>query len=196
MADRNPRVDTYIEKARPFAQPILRHLRELVHRAEPRVEETIKWGFPHFEVGGILCSMAAFKAHCALTFWNAEAVLGDAGESGAMGQFGRITSLDELPDDATLEGYVRTASALRDAGVKPPRAPSSSTPPVQVPEDLSRALAAAPEAARTFEALSPSHRREYVEWITEAKREVTRERRLKQAVEWMAEGKTRNWRYG
>jgi uncharacterized protein YdeI (YjbR/CyaY-like superfamily) len=195
MVDRNPRVDAYIEEARPFAQPILRHLREVVHRAEPRVEETIKWGFPHFEVGGILCSMAAFKAHCALTFWNAEAVLGDEGESGAMGQFGRITSLDDLPDDETLEGYVRTAAGLRDAGVSAPRAPASSRAPLEVPEDLARALADAPDAARTFESLSPSHRREYVEWINEAKRDATRERRLRRAVDWMAQGKTRNWRY-
>ena len=195
MADRNPEVDAYIGKARPFAQPILRHLREVVHRAEPRVEETIKWGFPHFEVGGILCSMAAFKAHCALTFWNAEAVLGDQGESGAMGQCGRITSLDDLPEDATLEGYVRTATSLRDAGVVPARSAASAKPPVEVPQDLARALAAAPAAARAFEGFSPSHRREYVEWITEAKRAATRERRLGQAVAWMAEGKTRNWRY-
>ncbi|HSM04886.1 MAG TPA: YdeI/OmpD-associated family protein [Longimicrobiales bacterium] len=195
MPPRAPRVDAYIEKARPFAQPILRHLREVIHRAEPRVEETIKWGFPHFEVGGIICSIAAFKAHCALTFWNAEEVLGGPGASGAMGQFGRITTLEDLPDDTILEGYVRTAAALRDAGVTVTRAATAESPPVEVPADLARALEASPAAARTFEEFSPSHRREYVEWITEAKRDATRERRLAQAVAWMAEGKPRNWKY-
>lgn len=195
MPSRDPRVDAYISKAAPFAQPILGHVRTVVHAACPEVEETIKWSFPHFDYKGILCSMAAFKGHCTIAFWNPIQVVGDAAKDGAMGEFGRITSMEELPPDEVLAGYVRKAVALKDAGVKVSRARRDTKREAEVPGDLARALAGAPEAAATFEGFSPSHRREYVEWITEAKRDATRQRRIARAIEWLAEGKPRNWKY-
>lgn len=195
MTHRDPRVDAYIDRAAPFAQPILRHIREVVHDACPGVQETIKWGMPHFEHGGILCSMAAFKAHCALTFWNAPDVVGKAAVEGAMGEFGRITSLAELPPDHRIRGYVRKARALREAGVTQSRPSRGEKPPLEVPAALLRSLEADPVAARAWAALTPSQKRDYAEWIGEAKREATRERRLAQALEWISQGKPRNWKY-
>jgi len=196
MGTRSPRTDAYIEKSADFAQPILRHLREVVHSACPDVEETWKWSFPHFDYKGIMCSMAAFKNHCAFGFWNAEAVVGDDAKEGAMGQFGPITSVKDLPPKKVLVGYVRKAMALKDAGAKPKRAAKPKRPAaVGVPEDLAAALAKNAKAAKAFGDFSPSHRREYVEWITEAKREATRAKRVAQAVAWLAEGKPRNWKH-
>lgn len=198
----DPRVDRYIADAAPFAQPILRHLRALIHEACPEVRETIKWNFPHFDLPrrkgrqghGTLCSMAAFTGHCTLGFWNAPEVVGDAVVDGAMGEFGRIASLEDLPDDDILRGYVRRAAELREQGVTmtPPR---KDRPPPETPEDLLEALAANPKAQKAFEDFPPSHRREYVEWVEEAKRESTRLRRIRQTVEWVAQGKDRNWKY-
>jgi hypothetical protein len=195
MAHRSPRVDAYIEKAAPFARPILTHIRAVVHRACPEVEETIKWGMPHFEVGGILCGMAAFKAHCSLTFWNAEEVVGGSAVGGAMGEFGRITALGELPADEVLAGYVRKARDLRVAGVtrRPPPAPRRESQ--EIPEILAAALRQNPAAQAAWDDFGPSKKRDYAEWIAEAKREATRERRLAQAVEWISQGKPRNWKY-
>jgi hypothetical protein len=195
MTRRSPRVDAYIEKAAHFARPILTHIRAVVHEACPEVEETIKWGMPHFEVGGILCGMAAFKAHCTLTFWNAEAVVGGSAVGGAMGEFGRITALAELPADEVLAGYVRKARDLRVAGVtrRPPPGPRHG--PVDIPEALAAALRQTPAAQAAWEDFSSSKKRDYAEWIAEAKGEATRERRLAQAVEWISQGKPRNWKY-
>jgi hypothetical protein len=197
MPDRDPRVDAYIDRAAPLAQPILRHLRDVVHAACPEVEETIKWGFPHFDYRGMMCSMAAFKAHCAFGFWKPELVLGSAARDGAMGQLGPITSLDDLPAPDVLRGYVEKAVALNDEGVPPKRAARARkpVPEPEVPGDLADALREHEAAAKTFAGFSPGHRREYVEWITEAKREATRARRIAQAVEWLTEGKPRNWKY-
>jgi uncharacterized protein YdeI (YjbR/CyaY-like superfamily) len=196
MPTLDPRVDAYIAAARPFAQPILAHLRAVVHEAVPDVEETIKWGMPHFMQGGIVCSFAAFTSHCALTFWQGKAVVGETAQSGAMGQFGRITALRDLPARRTLVSHVRRAAALRAAGTVPsrPRA-TRPAPPIEVPADLHAALAADPAARRTFETFAPSHQREYVEWITEAKREATRTKRIATAIEWLRDGKSRNWKY-
>lgn len=191
----DPRVDAYIEEAQPFARPILRHIRALVHEACPEVVETMKWGFPHFDSAGLICSMAAFTQHCALTFWNGAEVVGEASKDGAMGQFGRIRSRDDLPDDGLVRGYVRKAAALRLEGAPRKRAPRKTRPEPDPPEDLLRELERDPVARRTWEGFSPSHRREYIEWIDEAKREATRERRLAQTMEWLAEGKPRNWKY-
>jgi uncharacterized protein YdeI (YjbR/CyaY-like superfamily) len=201
MGTRDPRVDVYIAKAPDFARPILEHLREVVHAACPDVVETIKWSFPNFSRHGILCSMAAFKAHCWFRFWNHAAVFGDGGESGdepsdTKGRFGRITNLSDLPNRRTLVAYVRKAVKLDDAGVK--RAPkrgagSRMSPPV--PDDLRQALRASKKALGAFDRLSPSHRREYIEWIVEAKRSGTRQRRVATTIEWLQEGKTRNWKY-
>ncbi len=202
----NPKVDGYIAKAQPFAQPILDHLRRLVHRACPGVEETIKWSRPFFEYKGvILCNMSAFKEHCSFGFWGQEigAILRDAGalRDGAMGSLGRITARDVLPPEKVLLGWIRQAAAFVDNGehtspiaarnrvVKAPR-PASETPP-----ELVAALKKNRKASAVFAAFSPSCKREYVDWIAEAKREETRQKRIVQAVEWIAEGKQRNWKY-
>jgi uncharacterized protein YdeI (YjbR/CyaY-like superfamily) len=192
----DPRVDAYIAAARPFAQPILAHLRAIVHEAIPEVEETIKWGMPHFVRDGIVCSCAAFTAHCAFTLWQATAVLGPEARGGAMGQYGRISRIADLPARRTLVSHVRKAAALRAAGTTSPQSrPVRRTPPIEVPADLVKALAADPVAQRTFDGFAPSHRREYVEWITEAKREATRARRIATTIAWLREGKGRNWKY-
>jgi uncharacterized protein YdeI (YjbR/CyaY-like superfamily) len=198
MPSRDPRIDAYIEKSADFAKPILRHLRDVVHEACPDVEEKMKWSFPHFDYKGMMCSMASFKEHCTFGFWKPELVLGDAAKEGGMGQFGRITSVKDLPAKKVLAGYVKKAMRLNDEGVKPKRAQKSKMKKrdIDVPQDLVAALKKNAKARATFEAFSPSHRREYLEWITEAKREETRARRIAQAVEWMAEGKRRNWKYG
>jgi uncharacterized protein YdeI (YjbR/CyaY-like superfamily) len=200
MASRDVRIDQYIENAAPFAQPIMKELREIVHATCPDVEETIKWGMPHFDYQGIMCSMAAFKQHCAFGFWNGS-LIRDADGNGlggdAMGSFGRITQRSDLPSKKILAGYIKQAMALNEAGVKPasrskPRAAAS---PLVVPEDLQAALAQNAAAAETFENFSRSHRREYIEWINDAKRETTRASRIAKAVEQMAEGKSQNWKY-
>lgn len=195
MGQKDPRIDAYIEKSADFARPILKHLRKVVHAACPEVEETMKWSFPHFDYKGeMMCSMASFKGHCAFGFWKASLVLGDKATDGAMGHLGRITSLDDLPPERTLASYVKKAAKLNDQGVKVARAPRRARPDVALPGDLARALKKK-KALTTFEAFPPSHRREYVEWIVEAKGEDTRKRRLESAVQWIAEGKPRNWKY-
>ena len=199
MGGRDPRIDAYIAASADFAQPILLRLRALVHEACPAVEEGIKWGFPHFMYKGILCSMASFKQHCAFGFWQGGAVVGAGGAAGeaAMGQFGRIRSEADLPTDDAIRGYVAEAVRLKDARVKTPRRTAAKPPraEVAVPEMLARALAShdAPRAA--FERLAPSQRREYAEWVAEAKTDATRARRVATALEWIAEGKSRNWKY-
>lgn len=195
MPANDPRVDAYIEKAQPFARPILRHIRKLVHQAVPGVVETIKWSFPHFQHKGMLCSMAAFKAHCVMGFWNASILEDVETQRKAMGQFGRIQSLDDLPADRTLISLVRKAAALNDAGVKPKRPVRVPKPPPSPPDFLVAALDRNPKARSAFTAFPPSHRREYIQWLTEAKTVATRQRRLDTALEWIAEGKGRNWQY-
>jgi uncharacterized protein YdeI (YjbR/CyaY-like superfamily) len=200
MPTTDKRIDAYIAKSADFAQPILSHLRAVVHEACPDVEETMKWSFPHFMYGGgILCSMASFKEHCAFGFWKGSLIIDQEGEAAekAMGQFGRIGSVKDLPSKRVLASYVKKAMALNDAGVKRPRSASDAAPksPVAVPDDFAAALAKQKKARAAFEAFPPSHRREYVEWIVEAKRDDTRARRIAQAVEWIAEGKSRNWKY-
>jgi uncharacterized protein YdeI (YjbR/CyaY-like superfamily) len=196
MGRRDPRVDAYIENSASFAKPILEHLRGIVHTACPQVEETIKWSFPHFDYrGAMMCSMASFKRHCAFGFWNASLVLGDKAADGAMGHLGRITSLADLPPDRTLASYVRKAAKLNDEGVRAVRVARQPRVELPVPDDLMRALKKNKKARTTFDAFPPSHKREYVEWIAEAKRDETRKRRVDMAIEWIAEGKPRNWKY-
>lgn len=199
MATRDARIDAYIAKSAPFARPILRHLRAQVHAGCPQVEETIKWGSPHFMHEGMLCGMAAFKAHCAFGFWKGKLVFDDEKAREAMGQFGCIRSLDDLPADRTLRAYVKKAAKLNEAGENVPRPlkhPKKDRSALDVvPDDLAVALRRSSRARKTFEGFSPSHRREYIEWITDAKREVTRAKRLETTVEWLEEGKALNWRY-
>ena len=198
MAERDPRIDAYIARSAEFARPILRHLRQVVHSACPDVEEGIKWGMPAFSYrGGLMCGTAAFKQHCTFGFWKSSLILGPDGRSAekAMGQFGRLTSVAELPSKRVLTGFIRQAMKLNETGIKVAKPKSKPKPPVRLPGDLSAALKTNSKARATYEGFSPSHRRDYVEWITEAKGADTRARRVKTAVEWMAEGKSRNWKY-
>lgn len=198
---RDPRIDAFIAEKAEFARPILKHLRELVHKACPDVTETIKWGMPNFEYGGgILCGMAAFKAHCSFGFWHQEmeALLKKEGVyegEVAMGSLGRITSLADLPSDKALLRYIKTAAELNLSG-KPARPrPKGPAKVLPTPPDLEAALKKNKLAAKTFAEFAPSHRKEYIEWITEAKREETRQKRIATTLEWLAEGKSRNWKY-
>ncbi|HEX5864081.1 MAG TPA: YdeI/OmpD-associated family protein, partial [Casimicrobiaceae bacterium] len=195
MGTRDPRVDAYIERSASFAKPVLKHLRRLVHAACPEVVETIKWGVPSFEHKGPLCGMAAFKKHCAFGFRHALMRAETGGKPAeAMGQFGRVTTLGDLPRDSTLTVLIRKAAKLNASGIKAPRARTRKAPPV-VPAVLAAALEKNRKARATFESFSDSHKREYVEWIAEAKRDETRAKRLATAIAWMAEGKSKEWRY-
>jgi uncharacterized protein YdeI (YjbR/CyaY-like superfamily) len=197
MGRKDSRVDAYIDRSAAFAQPILKHFRKIVHKGCPAVEETIKWQFPHFDYKGPMCSMAAFKSHCAFGFWKASLIFDSKGkDEEAMGHFGRIMSIADLPGEKKLLGYVRKAVGLNDAGVKlPRRSKPREKKTLIVPSDLRVALAKNPKARKAFENFSDSNKRDYIEWITEAKRAETRSRRLQTAVEWIAEGKIRNWKY-
>lgn len=193
---RDPRIDVYIERQADFAKPILNHLREAVHAACPEAEEAIKWGMPAFLYKReLLANMAAFKAHATFGFWKGSLILGDTDKQRtAMGQFGRLTSVDDLPEPDVLQGLIRKAMVLTDEGVKPVRNKTVKAD-IPVPEDLEAALRENPAAEAIFADFPPSCRREYLEWIVEAKRPETRAKRIAQAVEWMAEGKRRNWKY-
>jgi hypothetical protein len=198
MGSKDPRVDAYIARSAPFARPILAHIRRVVHAGCPAVEETMKWSFPHFMYKGILCSMASFKEHCAFGFWKGSLLEqpGGSRRTAAMGQFGRITAVADLPDVTALTVLVREAAALNDRGVKVARASRTPAKPApRPPADVMKAIKANKPALAAWEKFSPSHRREYLEWITEAKTDATRQRRLRSALEWMAEGKSRNWKY-
>lgn len=191
---RDPRIDAYIAKTQPFAQPILAHVRARVHAIVPDVEEAIKWGMPAFTRGGaILLITAAFKAHAALNFWRGGEIGDGSAKAGAMGQLGKIASLADLPTD--LDSLI--AQAARLAASAPARRKSKAAPkPSPGPHPaFAEALAAVPTARSHFDAFAPSHRREYVEWVNSAKRDETRARRIATAIEWIAEGKKQNWRY-
>jgi uncharacterized protein YdeI (YjbR/CyaY-like superfamily) len=200
MGKYDPRVDAYIAKAEPFAQPILSHLRALVHKACPAVEETIKWGFPVFEYKGMLCNMASFKKHCVFGFWKA-ALMSDkslevnAKSEVAMGHMGKLTTMKDLPADSRILKNIREAAKLNEQGIKVEKKKPALKKPATLPPYFKKALASNDAAKKTFDAFSPSHQREYIEWITEAKTEATREKRIEQALEWLSEGKPRNWKY-
>jgi uncharacterized protein YdeI (YjbR/CyaY-like superfamily) len=200
VATKHSTIDSYINSAAEFAKPILSHLRQLVHKACPEVQETIKWGFPHFDYKGILCSMAAFKNHCAFGFWkssimNDKAKVMSVNDRGAMGNFERITSLSDLPSDKILLSYIREAMSLNEGDVKMVRKKKAPAKDVAIPSDLVKALKTDSKARGTFENFSHSHKREYVEWIEEAKTDITRQKRIVTAIEWMADGKSKNWKY-
>ncbi len=190
--------DAYISAAPDFARPILTHIRAVVHQACPGATESIKWSHVFFEYSGMLCAVAAFKTHCSFGFWHhgMRSVLEENGipHREGSGDFGPVRSTVDLPSDAVLIRLVRAAAALNAAGV-PARAASRPKRVPAVPADLARAFEAHPAAARAFQGFSPSHRREYVEWITEAKREETRARRVATTLEWLTEGKKRHWKY-
>ena len=194
MGNRDPRVDAYIARSADFAKPILDHVRSLVHEACPDAQETIKWSVPHFEYEGILCGMAAFKQHCNVILWKAAVIPGGKGRD-EKGQITRIRTLSDLPDDKTMKHLISEGARLNTERVKAPRRRKTTSKAVAVPIELKSALAKNKKAAAAFEKLSPSHKREYAEWIAEAKAEETRQRRVKSAIEWIAEGKSRNWKY-
>ena len=196
MGTRDPRIDVYIAKSAAFARPILAHLREIVHAGCPEVVETMKWSHPSFEYKGVLCGMAAFKQHCAFGFWKETLVVGDdAKAKAAMGSFGRLQELSDLPSKAALLRYVKRAKQLNHDGVKVVRAKTRPKKPVAMHPKLKAALAKEKKALANFEAFTPGQQRDYLEWIAEAKAEDTRDRRIAQAVEWISAGKTRNWKY-
>jgi uncharacterized protein YdeI (YjbR/CyaY-like superfamily) len=202
MSIKDKRIDVYIQKAQPFAQPILKKLRVLVHKACPDVEETMKWSFPHFNYsGGTICSMASFKQHMAFGFWKASIMkdphkILQKAEREAMGHLGRITSAKDLPADNILLDYIKEAVRLNKEGVKVERKPKSAVKKeLVIPDYFTKAVSKNKKAIKTFEEFSYSHKKEYVEWITEAKTEETRNSRLKTAVEWLSEGKSRMWKY-
>jgi uncharacterized protein YdeI (YjbR/CyaY-like superfamily) len=197
----DPRVDLYVSNAEEFAKPILSHLRAVVHKACPDVQETIKWSFPHFDYQGkILCSMASFKHHCSFGFRLASAMKDSRGlltrgeQKTAMGQLGKIAKLADLPSEKILMEYIKQAMTLTDQGTKAARA-KSEPKELLVPPDFMKMLRKQKAAYETFRNFSYSHKKEYVEWITEAKTPETRNRRMARAVEWMQEGKGRNWKY-
>ena len=201
MPKKDPRIDTYIAKSADFAKPILKHLRELIHSACPDVEETLKWSMPSFMHKGILCGFAAFKEHATFGFWKGDLMFGGDKEAQkraneAMGHFGRLTKLSELPSDKLLVGYIKEAMRLNDEGIKKVKPPKPKVKQeLVVPPVLVAALKKNARAKETFEDFSYSHRKEYVEWISEAKQEETRARRLATAIEWLSQGKSRNWKY-
>jgi uncharacterized protein YdeI (YjbR/CyaY-like superfamily) len=199
----DPRVDAYIASAPAFAQPILTYLREVIHTACPDAVETVKWSTPFFDYHGPMCALAAFKAHCAFRFWKGDLVLPPgASQAGGTGQFDHITSVKDLPSKKMLVALVKQAAALNEAGVaagwmekRKTAIAARKAAPLAVPDDLAAALAKNRKARALFEAFSPSHQREYITWITEAKRDETRQRRLATTIEQLAEGKSRNWKY-
>ena len=198
MGTRDKRVDAYIAKSAEFAQPILRELREIVHEGCPEVEEAIKWRFPAFMYKGILCGMAAFKQHCAFGFWKGSLIIpGEENNVNAMGQFGRVTSMKDLPPRRVLLAYVKKAKQLNDEGIKSPARskPRGEKKELAVPAYFTAALKKNKKALAVFDGFPYSKRKDYVEWLTEAKTDETRKRRLQTSVEWLARGKSRNWKY-
>jgi uncharacterized protein YdeI (YjbR/CyaY-like superfamily) len=193
----DPRIDAYIEKSADFAKPILNHIRKLVHKACPDIQETMKWSFPHFDHKGTVCSMASFKHHCAFGFWKQSLLEQDAfpAEKTAMGSFGRITSVKDLPSDKVMTGLIQQAVELNEKGIKIAKKKPVERKELVVPQDLSSALAKNKAAKTAFENFSYSHKKEYVQWIEEAKTEATRNKRLAATIELLSEGKSKNWKY-
>lgn len=203
MKNTDSRIDDYILRSADFAKPILSHLRALIHKACPDVQETMKWSFPHFVYNGnIVCSMASFKQHCAFGFWlgsqlkDPYKVLSAVGEKTAMGHFGQIRSINDLPSNKIIAEYIKEAMELNEKGVKVKKTlKAASAIPIEVPGYFSDELKKNKTASANFEKLSPSHKKEYLQWITEAKTEATRNKRMATAIDWIAEGKGRNWKY-
>jgi uncharacterized protein YdeI (YjbR/CyaY-like superfamily) len=195
MGKRDPRIDAYIERSADFAKPILSHLRSVIHEACPTVEETIKWSAPFYMYEGILCSTAAFKQHCALIMWKGRLLPKDDAKY-VTTELRKISSFDDLPPKNKLKGYIKALMKLNEEGIKSAaRSGPKFTKPLVVPAELKRAIAQNKKAKLAFAAFPPSHKREYAEWVADAKRPETRERRVKAAVEMIAEGKSRNWKY-
>ena len=194
--NQDPRIDAYIAKAQPFAQAILSHVRGRVHAVLPDVEEAMKWSMPAYLTGGkLLLITAAFKAHCALNFWRGQELESRHDSVGAMGQFGKITSIDQLPSDAELDRLIREAAELASSAPVPRKPKYAPKAPAEMHPDFAAALDHAPAAKATLEGFPPGQRREYLDWIAEAKQDATRAKRIATAIEWLSEGKRRNWKY-
>jgi hypothetical protein len=196
----NPLVDNYIQNTQLFAKPILIHLRKLVHQACPTVEEKIKWGMPSFQYKGLMCGFAAFKQHCTFGFWKASLMsdpmlMQNATTEDSMGHLGRITSIKDLPSDKKILGYIKEAMKLNDEGIKVAKAKPITKNELIIPAEILTVINKNKKALATFESFSPSNKRKYIDWINEAKTEATKYKRLTQAIEWMEEGKPRNWKY-
>lgn len=196
----NSAIDLYISNVQPFAQPILIHLRKLVHQACPEVEEKIKWGMPSFEYKGLMCGFAAFKQHCTFGFWKASLMsdpllMQNAKSEDSMGHLGRITSIKDLPSDKKIIDYIKEAMVLNHEGKKVVKAKPISQKELIIPLDILTAIKQNKKAYATFEAFSPSNKSEYIDWFNEAKTQATKDKRLSQAIEWMEAGKPRNWKY-
>lgn len=200
MGNKDPRIDTYITKSADFAKPVLTHLRYLVHEVCPDIEETIKWGFPHFDYKGTVCSMAAFKQHCAFGFWKSSLMsdkylLFQKEEKTAMGQLGQIKSITDLPA-GILKAYLQEAYGLNENNIKmPSKNKTVRTKELEIPSYFIHALSSDKKASEVFQKFSYSHKKEYIEWLTEAKTEETRTKRMATTLEWLAEGKSRMWKY-
>lgn len=199
MSKKDKRVDAYIAKAQDFAKPVLNHIRALVHKAVPDSEETMKWSFPHFVYKGeTICSMASFKQHCAFGFWKASLMKDPykvLNTKEAMGHLGKITSIKDLPSNKILTEYMKEGAKLNEQGVKVKKKPAPVKKETVIPDEFLKAIKKNKKALKTFERFTPSHKREYVEWITEAKTDDTKNKRMETAVDWMAEGKPRMWKY-
>ena len=191
MPSTDPRIDAYISNAAPFAQPVLKHIRKLVHQACPNVKETMKWSFPHFDYEGIMCAMAAFKEHCKFGFWKGSLMK----EAKPLEKLEKITSLKDLPPDKVLLACITEAAILNEKDIKVPAKPKAPKAALPTPDELLAALKKNKKALKAFENFSPSHKREYIEWITEAKTEATRNKRIETTLEWLTEGKSRHWKY-
>lgn len=199
MTGHDPRVDAYIARSADFARPILEHLRALIHKICPNVEEGIKWSMPFFSHNGsTMCMMAAFKQHCSFRYWLHRELLGERAEEDGMGQFGKLTSLQDLPPDRQLATDLRKAMTLAEAGVKLSRPKAVARPAPAVPDDIALRLAQKRhvKARKTWDGFGPGAQREYVDWINEAKTDLTRQKRVATTLEWLTEGKKRNWKYG
>ncbi len=198
MGTRDKRIDDYIAKSPAFAKPILTHIRDTIHQACPEVTETIKWGMPAFDYKGPMCGMAAFKQHATFGFWKGSLVFDRADryatQPNGMSAFGKMTSVSDLPPQRILAAYIKKAAALNDEGIKVERT-RTARKPLPIPRALAAALAKNKRAKVAFDAFPPSHRREYNEWIGEAKTDATRDKRVVQAIQWIADGKSRNWKY-
>jgi uncharacterized protein YdeI (YjbR/CyaY-like superfamily) len=193
---RDPRIDAYIEKAQPFARPILEKVRERVHAVLSDAEEAMKWSMPAYTVGGkIVLITASFKAHAALNFWRGQELESAHSSVGAMGQFGRIESIEELPADSELDRLIREAAELAKSAPAPRKTKHEPKPAPTMHPDFAAALSNAPKAKAVLDGFPPSAQREYLEWIAEAKQDATRQKRIATAIEWLSEGKRRNWKY-
>jgi uncharacterized protein YdeI (YjbR/CyaY-like superfamily) len=201
MGQFDPRVDAFIAKSADFAKPVLMHIRDVVHRASPLINENIKWGMPFFEYKGPVCMMASFKQHCAFGFWKAsrlndpEGLLKGSDEEASAGSFGRLNSLADLPSDEALIGFVHQMIAINESGIKEVKKPAGAKAELAMPADFDKLLRDNLAAMGHYETFSPSKKREYLEWFEEAKSDATREKRIQQALEWITEGKSRHWKY-